>query len=71
MEIEPFSGICPNCGSRAWDGDSGFCVNCFWQEGDDYFCPHWMDRESWRMGIEFGWRLSSKEARAALRGKRR
>jgi len=62
MKADVPPGICPNCGSNQGQDDDGFCVSCWWQEGDDFFKPHWMTDENWRIGIQLGWNEAAIKA---------
>jgi hypothetical protein len=49
---------CPNCGKdpARFDKD-GYCTYCWWQKGEEPFCPHWMDQETWEEGMRVNWRV--------------
>ena len=45
--------VCENCGGRVRDFP---CIHCWWDVGDELYCPHFMDPQVWKAGIEGRWK---------------
>ena len=63
---------CPNCGQIGFDPEQG-CAACYWEEGEEHFCPSFMDPADWkvRMHPTVGWDVPHEQMRKLYPKKKR